>query len=309
VHRARAVGCDPDQILIVSGSRQALDLATRVLIDPGDRVALEEPHYRAARDTLCAAGARIETVPVDALGMQVDELAHRRGAFRLAFITPSHQFPTGALMPLRRRLELLDWAGRSGALIFEDDYDSEYRYQGRPVEALQALDQRGSVLYSGTFSKSMFPALRLGYLIVPPQLVGVFRSVKTLLDIGCSTLSQLALADFIREGHFERHLRRSRARNASRRQALLEAVNQHIGDHGQLAGSDAGLHVLLWLSGSSFSRTEEICREAARVGVGVYSVGPCFCTPPQRAGLLLGYASLTEREITEGIRRLASVLR
>jgi len=218
LRRARAVTCDPDQILIVSGSRQALDLATRVLIDPGDRVALEEPHYHAARATLDAAGAKIESVPVDASGMEVDELARGKRRFRLAFVTPSHQFPTGALMPLSRRLELLEWAERSGALIFEDDYDSEFRYRGRPVEALQAIDQRGSVLYAGTFSKSMFPGLRLGYLVVPRPLVGVFRSVKALLDVGCSTLSQLALADFIRDGHFERHLRRSRTRNAARRQ-------------------------------------------------------------------------------------------
>jgi GntR family transcriptional regulator/MocR family aminotransferase len=308
LRRARAVSCDPDQILIVSGSRQALDLATRVLINPGDRVALEEPHYHAARSTLRAAGARIEPVAVDALGMRVDDLARRKGHFRLAFVTPSHQFPTGALMPLSRRLELLDWAERSGALIFEDDYDSEYRYRGRPVEALQALDQRASVLYAGSFSKSIFPSLRLGYLVVPKHLVGVFRSVKALLDTGCSTSPQLALADFIRGGHFERHLRRSRARNAARREALLKALDQHVGDRGQLAASDAGLHVLLWLSGTSFSHTAEICREAAKVGVGVYSVGSCFCTPPKSAGLLLGYASLTEREITEGIRRLASVL-
>ncbi len=292
----------------MSGSQQALVLVIRTLVDPGDRVALEEPHYRLARVTLRAAGARLEFIPVDVLGMRVDALMRRKGRIRLVFVTPSHQFPTGALMPLGRRLDLLDWAEHSGALIFEDDYDSEYRYHGRPVEALQALDQRGAVLYAGTFSKSMFPALRLGYLVVPRHLFGIFRSTKTLLDIGCSTLEQLALADFIREGYYERHLRRSRARNATRRQALLEAVDRHIGSRAQIAGSEAGLHVLVWLPGMAFNRTAELCRKAAKIGVGAYPVGPLFSTPPASAGVLLGYASLTEREITEGIRRLASIL-
>jgi GntR family transcriptional regulator/MocR family aminotransferase len=308
LRRARALSCDPDQMLIVNRTHQALDLAARILIDPGDRVVLEEPFYRAARATLHAAGASIETVAVDDFGMRVDQLMNRKGKFRLVVVTPSHQFPTGALMTLSRRLELLGWAERSETLIFEDDYDSEYRYQGRPVEALQALDQRGSVIYAGTFSKSIFLALRLAYLVVPKPLASVFRSVKAVLDAGCSTWSQLALADFIRGGQFERHLRRSRARNAARRKALLEALDRHIGERGQVAGSDAGLHILLWLPGTSFSQTAELCRKAAKVGVGIYSVGPCFCTPPKSAGLLLGYASLMERQITEGIRRLASVL-
>jgi GntR family transcriptional regulator/MocR family aminotransferase len=306
--RTRAVTCHPEQILIVNGTHQAFDLAIRVLLDPGDRVALEEPHYRAAYAALHAAGSRIETVAVDGSGMRVDELVCRRGGFQLVVVTPSHQFPTGALMPLSRRLELLDWADRTGALIFEDDYDSEYRYRGRPVEALQALDQRGRVLYAGTFSKSIFPALRLGYLIVPKQLIGIFRSVKAVLDAGCPTWSQLALADFIRDGHFERHLRRSRASNAARRQALLDAIEQHIGKRGQVVSSGAGLHILLWLPSVPFKQTAELCGKAAKVGVGVYSVGPCFCTAPKSVGLLLGYASLTERQITEGIRRLASII-
>lgn len=306
--RARGVICDPEQILIVSGTRQALDIASRVLIEPGDRVALEEPHYHAARTTLSASGARIQTIPLDESGMIVKDLARGKSLFRLVFVTPSHQFPTGATMPLNRRLELLDWAERSGALIFEDDYDSEYRYSGRPVEALQALDRRGRVLYAGTFSKSMFPALRLGYIVVPKDLVGIFRAVKTILDVGCSTLSQLAAADFIHAGHFERHLRRSRARNALRREALLEAIDRYIGKRGQVASSNAGLHVLLWLPGTPFGRTGDICRKAASVGVGVYSIAPSFCIPPKDAGLLLGYAALTVKEITAGIRRLASLI-
>ena len=167
LRRARAVNCSPEQIIIVSGSQQAIDLAVRVLVDRGDRVVLENPHYFPARNVSRAAGARIEFVDVDEQGMKIGDLAAKRGRVKLVFVTPSHQFPTGALMPLGRRLELLAWANRTGAVVFEDDYDSEYRYSGRPVEALQALDESGRVLYSGTFSKTMFPGLRLGYLVVP----------------------------------------------------------------------------------------------------------------------------------------------
>lgn len=308
LHRARAVTCAPEHVLIVSGSQQAFDLAARVLIEPGDHVLLEEPHYRAARVVMRAAGARIATVPVDEHGLRVSELASKKGQYRLAFVTPSHQFPTGAIMPLGRRLELLAWANRAGAFVFEDDYDSEYRYSGRPIEPVHALDGGGRVLYAATFSKVMFPALRLGYLVAPEQLVQPFRLAKALFDTGNPTLPQLALVDFIREGYFERHLRRLRVRNAARRAALLEAVDRYLGDRAQVFGANAGIHVLLWLPGIPFSRTAELRRHAEKAGVGVYSVGPFYMSPPKHAGLLLGYASLTEREIREGIRRLASVV-
>jgi GntR family transcriptional regulator/MocR family aminotransferase len=211
-------------------------------------------------------------------------------------------------MPLGRRLELLEWANRTGALIFEDDYDSEYRYRGRPIEALQSLDEHGRVIYAGTFSKLMFPALRLGYLVVPTELMRSFRFMKALLDTGCATLPQLALVDFMREGHFERHLRLSRARNAVRREAVLAAIAKHLGDRAEVSGSNAGLHVLVRLRDIPFARTTEIRKRAERMGVGAYSAGPFFRTPPEYACLLLGYASLTEKEIGEGIRRLAAAI-
>jgi GntR family transcriptional regulator/MocR family aminotransferase len=308
LHRARAVNCAPEQVLILSGSQQALDLAARVVIEPGDRVVLEDPHYRAARAVFEAAGARVTTVPVDEHGIRIGRLRASRRDYRLVFVTPSHQFPTGALMPLARRLELLSWAARAKALVFEDDYDGEYRYSGRPIEALAALDRGGCVLYAGTFSKLMFPALRLGYLVLPPPLVEPFRSAKALLDTGSPALPQLALVDFIRDGHFERHLRRSRMRNGVRRAALLDAVAECFGARARVAGANAGLHVLLWLPGTPFARTPELIQRAARTGVGVYSVGPFYSAPPRCAGLLMGYAALTEREIREGVRRLAAAL-
>lgn len=308
LRRARAVNCSPEQILIVSGSQQAIDLAVRVLIDRGDRVVLENPHYFPARNVSRAAGAIVDWIDVDGQGMKLGELEAKRGRVRLVFVTPSHQFPTGALMPLSRRLELLAWANRTGAVVFEDDYDSEYRYSGRPVEALQALDESGRVLYSGTFSKTIFPGLRLGYLVVPNQLVDIFRAVKSLLDTACPTLTQLALADFMREGHFERHLRRSRARNAARRGVLLESIERYLGDSVEVSGAEGGLHVLLWFRNRPFSRTADLVALAQQAGVGVYPVGPFYFKPPKRAGLLLGYTSLTEKEIAEGVRRLASAI-
>jgi GntR family transcriptional regulator/MocR family aminotransferase len=205
-------------------------------------------------------------------------------------------------------LELLSWSQRESVFIFEDDYDSEYRYTGRPIEALQALDSHGRVLYAGTFSKVMFPALRLGYLVVPEQLVKPMRTVKALLDTGSPSLLQLALVDFIQAGFFERHVHRLRTRNAARRTALLEAVDRYWGNHIRVSGVDAGLHVLLWFPQIPHHQEADLRARAEHVGVGVYSVAPFYSTPPLHAGLLLGYASLSEKEITEGIRRLASVL-
>ena len=306
--RARAIACTPDQILVVNGSQQALDLAARVLVDPGDVVLMEEPHYRGARTVMKAAGARIETIAVDEHGLRTAELAQRRTLSRLAIVTPSHQFPTGAVMPLGRRLELLGWARRVGACIFEDDYDSEYRYSGRPIEALAALDDSGCVLYAATFSKVMFPSLRLGYMILPDRLIEPIRSVKALMDTGGPSLAQAALVDFIREGHFERHLHRTRTRNASRRAAMLDAIERHLGSRAQVSGINAGLHLMLWLRDLPASRSRELRMRAARAGVGVYSVDPFYLNPPKQVGLLLGYASMPEKQIAEGIRRLASIV-
>ncbi len=305
--RSRGVVCTPEQVVVVNGSQQALDLAARVLIDPGDRVVIEEPHYPGAYLTFAGAGAEIVHGELDQDGIRVDTIP-RDADIRLAYVTPAHQFPTGVSMPLQRRLEVLTWAEARRALIFEDDYDSEFRYTGRPVEALQGLDRAGRVLYAGTFSKLMFPALRLGYLVLPAALVTPVVTAKAVCDTGCAALEQLALADFVQEGHFERHLRRSRARNAKRREALLSALDKHLGDRVEITGVNAGLHVLIWLRGIAGRRVSALRRRAAEQGVGIYPVTPYYRDPPKTAGLLLGFASLQEREIDEGIRRLASVL-
>jgi GntR family transcriptional regulator/MocR family aminotransferase len=305
---ARGVRCRADQVLVVNGAQQALDLVARALLDPGHVVAIEEPQYLGAREAFRAAGARLRPVPVDADGLVVSRLPAPARPPRLVYVTPSHQFPTGATMSLARRLALLQWAGRARAWIVEDDYDSEYRYSGRPIEALQALDRTDCVVYVGTLSKTLFPALRLGYVVAPEPLVPTLRAIKALTDRHTATLGQEVLADFIREGHFERHLRRTRVRNAARRAALLDAVATRLGPAARVEGANAGLHALLWLDGVSPRRLDDVVRRAQGAGVGLYPVRRFYLRPPRRAGLLLGYAGLTEDDIRRGIDVLADLL-
>jgi GntR family transcriptional regulator / MocR family aminotransferase len=306
--RARGVVCDAEQIVIVNGSQQGLDLAARVLLDPGDRVVMEEPHYAGARLVFEAAGARLTGVPVDAGGLDPARLPSPAARVRLACVTPCHQFPTGVIMPAGRRQALLSWASRAGAWVLEDDYVSEFRYEGRPLEALQALDREGRVIYLGTFSKTLFPALRLAYLVLPRALVRPFVAAKWMTDRYTAMLGQEALTDFITSGHFERYLRRARAANAARRRVLIAALRARLGDRVEIAGDNAGVHLLVWLNDVRPDALDAVIAAAARAGVGVYPITSCFFNPPRRAGLLFGYASLTEAEIRAGIERFAGAL-
>ncbi len=308
LRRSRAVICDPEQIVVVNGSQQALDLTARVLLDPGDRVVIEEPHYQGARQVFLAAGAELLPGRVDAEGLDVAVLPEGASQARLAFVTPSHQYPSGAIMSLARRLALLSWAEAADAYVLEDDYDSEYRYEGRPVEAVQGLDRNGRVIYVGTFSKVLFPALRLSYMVLPRPLVQPILSAKWLTDRHTSTLEQEMLTDFIREGHFERHLRRSRTRNAALRAVLLDALDTHLGARISISGANAGIHLLVWLHDVAPTQLDALIAAAAHVDVGLYAVTPYYMTPPSLAGLLLGYAAMTETDIRDGIERLAGVL-
>jgi len=303
--RARGMSCSADQIIIVSGSQQAIDLVSRVLIDAGDRVVTEEPHYPGATVPFEAAGAKLAHVPVDAAGLDTARLPARA---RLAYVTPCHQFPSGVIMPLERRRALLEWAARSEAWIVEDDYVSEFRYEGRPLEALQALDRDGRVIYIGSFSKTLFPALRLAYLVLPPALVPAFLEAKWAADRFSPMLAQQALADFIADGQFERYLRRAGSRNAARRRTLIAALQQHLGDRVEIAGENTGVHLVVWLNGMRPAELATLIERAAAAGVGLYSVAPCYREPQRRAGLLFGYASLSEAEIRAGVRILADIL-
>ena len=306
--RARGLSCDAAQIVVVNGSQQAIDLAARVLLDPGDGAVVEEPHYPGASVAFEAAGARLIRIAADADGLDTAKLPPGSGSARLAYVTPCHQFPTGVIMPLERRVALLDWASRTGAWVVEDDYISEFRYEGRPLEALQALDRNGRVIYVGTFSKTLFPALRLAYVVLPRALVRPFLAAKWVADRFSATLAQAALADFIASGQFERYLRRAGARNAKRRRALITSLQQHFGGRIEIAGENTGVHLLVWLNDVRMSGLDAIIARAAGAGVGLYSIGPYYAHTPRRAGFLFGYASLTEAEIRAGIRRLAEVL-
>lgn len=308
LRRLRGVDASPERIVIVNGTQQALDLICRVLLNSGDRVLIEEPHYTGARCTFVSAGAKLITSPVDAHGIQIPKSRIARGSVKLAYVTPSHQFPTGVVLPLARRLELLEWASHVGAFIIEDDYDGEYRYDGPPLQGLAGLDQEGCVIYVGTFSKILFPALRLAYLVLPESLVESVVAAKAIGDTGTATLEQLTLADFMNMGHFDRHLGRTNASNAARRNALVSAIRKEFADRAEVCGANAGLHVLVWLKTRSGGRIAEVHRKAEDAGVGLFSVDPFYTKPPRRTGLVLGYAPLREREIREGIRRLAAAL-
>jgi GntR family transcriptional regulator / MocR family aminotransferase len=306
--RSRGVVCDAEQIVIVNGSQQGIDLTARVLLDAGDGVVMEEPHYPGARLVYEALGARLIGVPVDRDGLDTTRLPAPSAGVRLASVTPCHQFPTGVIMPVARRQALLEWASRANAWILEDDYVSEFRYEGRPLEALQALDHEGRVIYLGTFSKTLFPALRVAYLVVPRTLVPVFVAAKWMTDRYTAMLGQEALTDFITSGHFERYLRRARAGNAARRRVLIGALRRHLGDRVEIVGDNAGVHLLVWLNDVRADEVGAIIAGAARAGVGVYPVTSFFFTPPRRAGLLFGYAALSEAEIRVGIERFAGVV-
>jgi GntR family transcriptional regulator / MocR family aminotransferase len=303
LRRSRAVVCDASQVIVVAGSQQALDLASRVLLERGDRVAIEEPHYIGGRDVFRACGARLHPVPVDREGLRVDQLPERA---KLAFVTPSHQFPTGAILPLARRLKLLEWAKRADATVIEDDYDGEFHYEGQPVESLQGLDTEGRVLYIGTFSRTIFPALRIGYLIAPKSLVPALTAAKWLCDRHTPTLEQETLAEFLNSGAYERHLRRMRKRNVVRRKALLEAVEIYLGKSVGMTGDGAGAHVILWPKRQDTE--ENLIARAAALGVAVYGTSQYFLKAIPPIGLLLGYSRLTEDEIREGIKRLGKII-
>jgi GntR family transcriptional regulator/MocR family aminotransferase len=303
LRRSRAVLCDASQVIVVSGSQQALDLVARVLIDRGDRIAIEDPCYQGTREILRASGARLLRAPVDRDGLNPAKLPD---GTRMVFVTPSHQFPTGAILSLPRRLNLVDWARRTDALVVEDDYDGEYRYEDQSLQSLQGLDAEGRVIYIGTFSRTVFSSLRIGYLIVPKPLISVFTSAKWLCDRHTATLEQETLAEFITSGLYERHLRRVRRRNAARREALREAIGKYLGDRVEVTGFGAGAHIAMWPV-ARVSETEVIAKAAA-LGVAVYGISPYFLSSPSRYGFMLGYSRMQESDIREGVRRLSQVL-
>ena len=303
---ARAVRCEPSQVMIVSGSQQALELTARVLLDAGDPAWMEEPGYWLTRQVLRAAGCKLIPVPVDNDGLDVAAGIRKCRRAKAAYITPSHQFPTGVTMSAARRLQLLDWAERSGAWIVEDDYDSEYRYGSMPIASLQGLDRNARVIYIGTFSKTLFPALRVGYLVIPQDLVARFAAVRNAMDLGPAHLYQAVLTDFIAEGHYARHIRRMRLLYEERRTALVDGLRKHFDSGLEILGAEAGMHLSIAVHGRV--RDVEIAERAAREKLWLVPLSSAYLEKPVRQGFILGFAGTTAAEMPGSIRRLKETL-
>jgi GntR family transcriptional regulator/MocR family aminotransferase len=302
----RSVACTPEQIMIVSGSQQALSVACQALLAPGDAAWVEEPGYGGARDALRLAGARVVAVPVDGEGLDVAAGIARAPTARAVYVTPSHQYPLGMVMSASRRLQLLEWARRRGAWLFEDDYDSEYRYDTPPLASLHGLDGDARVLYVGTFSKILFPALRVGYLVMPRDLVARLRRFRDAMDLFPAPLQQAVLAELIREGHFARHLRRMRNIYAERRHVLEATLARELGGVARVVGDRAGMHLTILLP--PWARDHDIAVRAAQRGLSVLPLSSCYAGRPAQPGLVLGYGSTRVGEMTEAVRRLKLII-
>lgn len=311
--RSRGLSCTPEQIMIVSGSQQALDLCARLLVDPGDHVVVENPGYRMAHNAFEASGAKLVSVDVDEHGLRTDRL-DAVGDAQLVYVTPTHQFPLGSFLPIGRRRALLAWAARHRVWVIEDDYDSEYRYSVRPEATLQSLDERGCVIHVGTFSKTLSPQLRLGYMVLPPSLVDVFAATKRAADRHAATGLQRALARLLEDGSYDRHVRRMRRLQQARQRALVEALNQYFGGSVQIQGAASGLHLVAWFTALPASAEAALVGAARQRGVRVYPIGPLYRpapgsdAPSRRAGLVMGYALLERDAIESGVERLAAVV-
>ncbi|TCZ55948.1 MocR-like pyridoxine biosynthesis transcription factor PdxR [Roseicella aquatilis] len=304
---ARAVRCDPDQVMVTAGAQQAISLVLRVLLRPGDAVWVEDPCYPALRAALAAAGARLVPVPVDAQGMEVAAGIAAAPAARLAYVTPSSQYPLGVVLSMARRLELLAWARRAGAWLLEDDYDSEFRYAGRPLASLQGIDEAGRVIYVGTFSKVLFPGLRLGYAVLPPELLEPVRAARLLTDWHPAALAEGVVTDFLEEGHFAQHLRRMRLQYRAARDALVAALREHLPEALEADPPDQGLKLVARLRGG---RGDVAVAEAAAArGVVARPVSPMFLAAPPVQGLMLGFSGHAPAALRAAARALAGAMR
>jgi GntR family transcriptional regulator/MocR family aminotransferase len=302
---ARGITRAAEQLVVTAGAQQALDICARLLLNPGDGVIVEDPCYASARAVFEAAGAHVIPVGVDGDGLDINAVRAQRRSVRLVYVTPSHQFPTGAVLSIARRHALIEWARQSGAYLIEDDYDGEYRYTGRRIEALAALDPSGPVIYCGTLAKALFPGLRLGYLSIPRELIDAVRHAKWLTDCGSPLLIQRTIASMMATGEYERHIRRMRRRYRNRRDALVSAVQRQFGDDALITGAGAGLHVVLWLPLLAPGRVDDLIAACADRNVSVYPLAPHATARLPHAGLLLGYGIVERDAIATGIARLA----
>ncbi|MDF3812440.1 MULTISPECIES: PLP-dependent aminotransferase family protein [Rhodopseudomonas] len=304
---ARAVRCEPEQVIIVSGAQQAIDLCARVLLDPGDAVWVEDPGYHGARGALDGIGARMIPVPVDDSGLIVSAGIAREANARAAYITPSHQYPTGVVMSMRRRLDILAWAREHGAWIIEDDYDSEFRYVGRPLASLQGIDDGARVIYVGTLSKMLFPGARIGFAVVPRDLIDVFTGVKFVTDRQPPTLVQAMVTDFIRQGFLNGHIRRMRLHYRDARDVVVATITRQLGDLVEVEVPECGIQLAIHFK-QAISDVA-VARQALAQGIVVKPVSQLYLQAQPRQGLLLGYAGFDLHRLRSSAERLALIVR
>ena len=302
---ARAVRCEADQIMIVSGSQQGLEITAGALLDPGNSVWMEEPGYRFGRNVFALNGCEIVPVPVDDEGLRVADGIRRCRQARVALVSPSHQYPLGSTMSASRRMQLLDWAVHSASWIVEDDYDSEYRYESLPIASLQGLDTNSRVIYIGTFSKVIFPSLRIGYVVIPSDLIDHFIAIRLAMDITPSGFFQRVLADFIQEGHFSRHIRRMRLLYNERHNVLLECIHRELGAAIEVTGAQAGMHLSVIINGASDS---QLARRAAKQNLWLVPLSSSYLGKVQQQGFILGFGSSATEDIPHGVRKLRALL-
>jgi GntR family transcriptional regulator / MocR family aminotransferase len=303
---ARAVRCQPHQVMVVSGSQQALEISARVLLEKGSPIWFEEPGYLLARRVFAGAGCKVIPVPVDEDGMNVSEGIRRSPTARAAYVTPSHQYPLGSTMSAGRRMQLLNWAQSAGSWIIEDDYDSEYRFDSAPIASLQGLDRNARVIYIGTFSKVLFPSLRLGYVVIPEDLVNHFAAVRLAMDIFPPYLYQEVITDFMREGHFARHIRRMRLLLSERRTALVASLREQLGTELEVHGAQAGMHLAVTLPHGL--RDIDIATTAAAKGLWLWPLSPSYIGTPARHGFILGFGNTPAEEMPAAVSQLRSHL-
>jgi GntR family transcriptional regulator / MocR family aminotransferase len=299
--QSRGVSCQPEQIVMTAGTQHAVSLLCQLLALHGSTVAYEDPGYDGVRSAFMNQGCRIAPIPIEADGVSLSHL-HRSKA-KLVYVTPSHQLPCGMILPVHKRSLLLEWANEHGSYIVEDDYDSEFRYQGQPIPALKALDKKEKVIYLGTFSKCFLPAIRVSYIVLPAELVDVYKQKLANYNQAASPIIQRALYTFMKNGDFERHIRRMKKVYKSKHQTLLKAVETFLGKRVTVIGEKSGLHVLLNVHGQE---GEELMEKAIAYGVKVYSTNKFWHDPQSQCSsfIMLGFGKLSEEEIVEGIRLL-----
>lgn len=305
VRSTRGLNCNEEQIIIVNGTQQAIHLTAYALLQTNDEVCLDEPGYDAAFNIFRSFGAQVNLIESDEEGMQVSDIIHRYSKSKLVYTAPSHQFPVGGTLSLTRRFSLLDWASQQGKWIFEDDYNSEFRYGTHPIQALQGLDQQQRVIYSGTFTKMMFPEFRLGFMVVPEALIETFSAAKYYTDVRSSYLEQVALSQFIQKGHYARHVRKVRKACYERQQALIKAIDEHLSDVLSVQPTDSGIHAVCWLKGKWTE--QEFIDQCSALNLAVQPLSRYCQMPNKKGAVLFGYAAHTPNEIIENIQKLNNI--